>query len=217
MIKLIRNLKQALNHGLVLKKVHRVIKFNQNAWLKPYIDMNRDLRKKEKNVFFKLVNNAVFEKTGKCEKHRDIKLFTTERRGRTKLKKPVHLGLSILALTKILMYELWCDYPRPKYGEKEKLCYMDTDGFIAYIKTDDIDDIYKDTAKYVETRFHSSNYELDRLLPKGKNNNVIGLIKDELGREIMIKFAGLRAKTDSYLIDGGSKDEKPQKAQKSVS
>ena len=63
----IRNLKQALNHGLVLKKVHRVIKFNQNAWLKPYIDMSADLRKKAKKDFeeglFKLVSNAVFRKT----------------------------------------------------------------------------------------------------------------------------------------------------------
>ena len=64
----IRNLKQALNNGLVFKKVYRVIKFNQNPWLKPYNDMNADLRKKAKNSFFqedffKLMNNAVFRKT----------------------------------------------------------------------------------------------------------------------------------------------------------
>ena len=75
-----RNLKQALNYGLILRKVHRVINFNQNAWLKLY-----KLRKKAKNNFeedfFKLINNAVFGKTVKhVRKYRDIKLVMTERR-----------------------------------------------------------------------------------------------------------------------------------------
>ena len=78
---------------------------------------------------------------------------------------------------------------KPKYGGKAKLCYMDIDSFIVYIKTDDI---YKDIAEDVETRFDISNYELDRLLPKGKKN---GLMKDELSRKIIAKFVKLRAKT----------------------
>ena len=79
-----KNLKQELNHGLVFKKVHGVIKFNQNGWLKPYIDMNTDLRK-AKNGFeidiFRLINNAFFVKTMEnVRKHRDIKLVTKKRR-----------------------------------------------------------------------------------------------------------------------------------------
>ena len=74
-----RNLKQALNHELALKKVHRSIKFNQKAWLKPYFVVNTDLRKKAKIIlkktFFKLMNNAVLEKTMKnVRKLRDIKI-----------------------------------------------------------------------------------------------------------------------------------------------
>ena len=63
--------------------------------------------------------------------------------------------------------------------------------FHVYIKTNDI---YKDTAENIETRFNTSNYELDRPLPKGKMKKVIGLMKDELCRKIMKKFMGLRAK-----------------------
>ena len=121
------------------------------------------------------------------------------------MNKPVHLGLSVLELSKIVMYEFCYDYVKPKYGEKLKLCYMDTDCFIEYIKTDDI---YKDIAEDVQNRFDTSNYELDRPLPKGKNRKVIGLMKDAIAGKIMTKFVGLRAKTYSYLIDGSSEDKK---------
>ena len=86
-----------------------------------------------------------------------------------------------------------------KYGKCKKTC------FIVYIKTDDI---YKNTAKDVETRFDTSNYELDRPLPKGKSKEVIWLMKDESCGKFMAKFVGLRVKTYSYLIDHGSEDKK---------
>ena len=80
---------------------------------------------------------------------------------------PVHLQLSILELGKILINEFWYDYVKVKYDEKAKLCYMDTDSFIVYIKRDDVF-IYN--AGDVETRFdNTSNYKLDKPLPKGKN------------------------------------------------
>ena len=81
----IKSLKQTLNHGLKLKRVHRIIEFNQKAWLKPYIDMNMELRKLAKDDFekdlFKLMNNAIFRKTMEnIRKHRDIKLVTTDKK-----------------------------------------------------------------------------------------------------------------------------------------
>ena len=73
------------------------------------------------------------------------------------MNKPVYLGLSILELSKVLICV------KPKYGEKAKLCFMDTDSSIVYIKTDDI---YKDSAENFEIRFDTSRYELDRPIPK---------------------------------------------------
>ena len=92
----IRNLKQALNHGLILEKIHRVIKFDENVWLKPNIDMNTKLRQKEKKYFdkdfFKLMNNAVFGKTMEnVRKHRNFKLLTTERRINYLVSEPNYL------------------------------------------------------------------------------------------------------------------------------
>ena len=226
----IRILKQALNHGLKLKKVHRVIEFNQEVWLKKYIDINTELRKKASNDsekdFFKLMNNAVFGKTMEnARKHRDIKLVKTDykrnklvsepnyhtmklisenlsttemKKVKVKMKKPIYLGLSILEISKIIMYEFWHDYMKKKYGDMVKLCYMDTDSLIMKIKTKDF---YKDIARDVEERFDTSNYDVDRPLPKGKNKKVIGLMKDELGGGIITEFVALRPKTYSYMTD----------------
>ena len=114
------------------------------------------------------------------------------------MNKPVHLGFSILEISKTLMYEFWYDYIKPKYQDNAKLYYMDTDSFIIDIKTEDF---YEDIANNVEKRFDTSNYEVDRPLPAGKEKKVIGLMEDELGGEIMTEFVALRPKTYSYLMD----------------
>ena len=90
----IRALKQAINHGLELTKVHRIIEFDQEAWLKPYIDMNTDLGKQAKNDFekdsFKLMNNSVFRKTMEnVRNHRDIKIVTMYKRRSILASEPI--------------------------------------------------------------------------------------------------------------------------------
>ena len=148
--------------------------------------------------FFELMNDAVFIKTMEnVRKCRDINFVTTERRGNylvsepnhhttkvfteylleTEMKKiqilmnkPIYLEISILELSKMLMYEFWYDYVKTKCGEKAKLCYMDTNNFIVYIKTNGN---YKDIAEDIERRSITSSNELHRPLPKGKNRKVI--------------------------------------------
>ena len=241
----IRSLKQALNHGLILKKVHRVIQFNQEVWLKPYIHMNTELRKQAKNDFekdfHKPMNNSVFVRTFmNVRKQCDIKLVAADKgrsrlvsepnyhttkwfsenllaiemkKTKVKLNKLVYLGLSILEISKTLMYEFWYDYMKPKYGDNVKLCYMDTDSFIMHIKTEDF---YKDIADDVEKRFDTSNYEVNRPLSTGKNKKVIRLMKDELGGKIMAEFKTLKPKSYSYIMNDGWSDKKAKGTKKCV-
>ena len=172
------------------------------------------------------MDNAVFGKTMEnVRKHRYIKLVTTDKRRNQFVPEPNYhttkwfseilndLGLSILEISKILMYEFWYDYMKPKYRDNVKLCYIDTDSFIMHIKTEDF---YKDIADDVEKRFDTSNYEFDTPLPTGKNKKVIGLKKAELGGKIMTEYIALRPKNYSYLTDDCEKDKKAKGTKKCV-
>ena len=238
-------LKQAFDHGLKLRKVHQVIEFHQEAWLKKYIDFNTELRKKPTNDFekdfFKLMNNAVFGQTMEnVRKQRDIKLVKTDykrnklvsepnyhtmklidrnlaitemKKVKVKMNKPIYLGLSILKISKITMYEIWYDYIRSKYQNKARLCYMDTDSFVINIKTKDF---YKDIAKDFRERFDTSNFIFDRPLPKGINKKVVGLMTDELGGSIITEFVALRPKTYSYITNDFTELKKAKGTKKCV-
>ena len=223
-------LKQALSHGLKLRKIHRVIEFEQEAWLKKYIDFNTNLQMKATNEFekdfFKFMNNAVFGKTMEnVRKHRNIKLVRTDnkrnklvsepnyhtmklisdnlaiiemKKVKVKMNKPIYLGLSILELSKITMYEFWYDYVKVKYEDRVKLSYMDTDSFVLNVKTKDF---YRDISEDVKDRFDTSNFYCDRPLLIGVNKKVVGLMKDELGGGIITEFVALRPKAYSYRTD----------------
>ena len=132
---------------------------------------------------------------------------------KVKMNKPVYLDLSILETSKTLMYEFWYDYMKPKYGDNVKLYYIDTDSFIMHIKTEDF---FKDIANDIEKRFDTSNYEINRPIPAGKNNKVIGLMKDELRGRTMTEFVVLRSKTYSYLTDDCKEDKKAKGTKKCV-
>ena len=104
-------------------------------------------------------------------------------------------------------------YMKPKYNDNVRLCYMDTNSFIMNIKANDF---YKDISDDVDNRFDTSNYEAERPLPIGKNKKVIGLMKNELGGEIITEFIALRPKTYFYLTDNDKIDKKAKGTKKCV-
>ena len=134
---------------------------------------------------------------------------------KVKMDKAVYSGMSVLNISKTLMYKSWYDYIKPRYGDRANLCYMDTDSFIIHIITDDF---YKDIADDVKIWFDTSNCDENdkRHLPIGKSEKVIGLFKDVLGGKIMKEFCALRAKTYAYLIDDDSEKKKAKGTKKCV-
>ena len=111
------------------------------------------------------------------------------------------------------MYDYWYNEMKPKYKDRMRLCYMDTDSFIMHIKTKDF---YKDLADDVKKKYDTSNYTVERPLPIGKNKEVIGMMKGELGGRIMKEFIGLKRRCYSYLRDDGNVDKKAKETKKCV-
>ena len=168
------------------------------------------------------MKNSVFGKTMKnVRNHRGIKLVTSDKKRkrsvsepnyhshkkfsehllameikniRVKMIKPLYLRMYILDISKTLMYEFWQDYIGPKYGDKAKFCYIDTDSSVVQIKTEDF---FEDISNDVEKWFDTSNYNKNdkRPLPIGKNKKVPSLFKDELGGKIITEVVALTVKT----------------------
>ena len=160
--------------------------------------------------FFKLMINSAFGKTMEnLKKHWDIKLVTTDekrsklvsepnyhttkrfsenllavemKKTKVKMNKPVYLGMSILDISKTLMYKSWYDYIKPKYEDRAKLCYTDTDSFIIHIITEDF---FVDISDDVERWFDTSNYDENdkRPLPIGKNKKNISFFQRWIRRK----------------------------------
>ena len=227
-----KNLKFYLKHGLKLKKIHKILQFDQKAWLKPYIDFNTKLRQEADNKFeegfAKLMNNSFFGKT--CEdvrKHRDVKIATEAEKARqliasplykqhsiyaenmvaiqfqknkVNLNKPRYIGMSILDISKLIMYQFHYEYLMQKYPQA-KLLFTDTDSFCYWIPTDT--NVYDDICGNSEW-FDFSNYPLDHKNYDNDRNNLIpGKMKDEMGGELILEFVGLRAKMYSILNYNG--------------
>ena len=123
------------------------------------------------------------------------------------MNKSVYLGMSILDISKTLIYKFWYDYVKPKSEDRAKICYTDTDSFIIHIITEDF---FVDISDDVERWIDASNYDENdkRPLPIGKNWKAIGLFKDELGGKVIKEFCALRAKTYAYLMGDESEVKK---------
>ena len=221
-----KNLKFYLDQGLILKKVHRIISFDQSKWLAEYIDFNTQQRTKAKNDFekdfYKLMNNSVFGKTmenirnrtdikfaqtsklltkwtsnpmcGDTEKINDDLVLVQMKKSVTILNKPIYVGMCILDLSKLHMYNFHYNFIVKKYGEKATLLFTDTDSLAYKIETLDV---YNDMKNNIDL-FDTSELIKSNPLYSGVNKKVIGKFKDECGNYIMTEFAGTRSKSYTF-------------------
>ena len=225
----IKALKQAIDHGLLLRKIHRCIRFRQSPWMKEYIDFNTRLRTAARNDFekdfYKLMNNLVFGKTMEnIRRHRNIKLVNNKEEYLKTVMKPNFKSGTLLGddLMACEMGKVKVVMNKPVYlGQaildlSKLIMYEFHYDYMlpkygknlkwCYMDTDSFvydiktEDFYKDIAGDVESRFDTSGYVDNQPLPVGKNKKVIGLMKDELGGGIMKEFVSLRPKMYSYRV-----------------
>ena len=193
--------------------------------------------------FFKLMNNSVFGKTMENIRNRvNVKLVDTGeqfkkltakpnyesrkifnenlvsvhmKKTSLTMNKPVYLGMSILDLSKSLMFDFHYKYIKPKYGKQAKLLFTDTDSFLYEIQTEDF---YKDISGDVKDRFDTSDYPKGHPsgIPTGGNKKVLGMFKDEAAGKIIKEFVGLRAKLYSYKMDEGKENKRCKGIKKAV-
>ena len=137
------------------------------------------------------------------------------RKVEVKVNKPIYLGQAKLHISKTLMYVFWYDCIKPKYGDKARRCYMDTDSFVINIKTEEF---YIDIAGDVKRWFDTSNYDEkdERPFPIGKNKKVISKFKDGLGGKIMAEFCALRAKAYAYKLADDTEMKKAEGTRKCI-
>ena len=193
--------------------------------------------------FFKLMNNAVFGKTMENIRNRvNIKLVDTGEKFKKlvakpnyesriflnenlvsvhmkktslTMNKPVYLGMCILDLSKTLMFDFHYKYIKPKYGNKAKLLFTDTDSFLYEIQTEDF---YKDISGDVKEKFDTSDYPEGHPsgIPTGINKKVLGMFKDEVAGKNIKEFVGLRAKLYSFKTEKGEENKKCKGIKKAV-
>ena len=271
-----RNLQLYLSLGMHLTKVHKVLKFDQTAWMAPYIEKNTHLRTTATNDFqkdlYKLINNAVshfsvslfslfqisanfvkcparllldwvsfsvslvqvFGKTMENVRKRvDVRLFRSDEeqkilklvakptfaqqvifnpdlvgiqnhKEKVLLNKPIYVGMSVLDLSKHLMYDFYYNTLKARYGENVRLLYTDTDSLIVKVDTEDI---YADMKKNLD-EYDTSNYKPSHPLYSDQNKKVTGKFKDELGGKVMTEFIGIRPKMYSFVGEESGKRAK---------
>ena len=193
--------------------------------------------------FFQLMNNSVFGKTMENIRNRvDIKLvndrdkakkLTTKpsfkhlnifceeliaihmKKNSLTMNKPTYLGMCILDLSKTIMYDFHYNYIKPKYENKAKLLFTDTDSLMYEIETEDF---YKDISIDVKDRFDTSEYAHSHAsgIPTGCNKKVLGMFKDEVAGRCIKEFIGLRSKLYSYKMFEGEESKKCKGVKKSV-